>query len=96
MHKLHCPFTGRLPINSSAIIKIDEPYFDAIRHIQQPQKILFTNPTTVEGTMERLHRHAHHLQKSLDVEVVVISDTFDLIMQGLKEKYTTIFESLTT
>lgn len=69
------------------IIKIDEPYFDAICHLQQPQKILFTNPATVEGTMERLHRHANRLQKSLDIEVVVISDTFDLIMQGLKEEY---------
>lgn len=69
------------------IIKIDEPYFDAICHTQQPQKILFTNPVTVEGTMERLYRHANRLQKSIDVEVVVINDTFDLIMQGLKEEY---------
>ncbi len=69
------------------IIKIDEPYFDAICHIQQPQKIFFTNPATVEGTMERLHRHAYRLQKSLDLEIVVIDDTFDLIMQGLKEEY---------
>ena len=69
------------------IIKIDEPYFDAICHIQQPQKILFTNPATVEGTMKRLHRHANRLQKPLDVEAVMISDTFDLIMQGLKEEY---------
>lgn len=69
------------------IIGIDEPYFDTICHIQQPQKILFTNPATVEGTMERLYRHSNRFQKSLDVEAVVIGDTFDLIMQGLKEEY---------
>jgi len=72
---------------TTPIIKIDEPYFDAICHIQQPQKIIFTNPATVEGTMERLHRHANRLQKSLDIEIVVISDTFNLIMQGKKEEY---------
>ena len=69
------------------IIKIDEPYFDTICQIQQPQKIIFTNPATVEGTMERLHNHANRLQKSLDIEAIVISNTFDLIMQGQKEKY---------
>ena len=69
------------------IIKIDEPYFDAICHIQQPMKIVFTNPATVQGTMERLHRHASRLQKSLDVGIAVIDNTFDLIMQGLKEEY---------
>lgn len=69
------------------IIKIDEPYFDVICHRQQPQKILFTNPATIGGTMERLHHHANRLHKSLDIEVVVIDDTFDLIMQGRKEEY---------
>lgn len=37
--------------------------------------------------MERLRRHANRLQKSLDIEVIVISDTFNLIMQGQKEQY---------
>lgn len=69
------------------IIKIDEPYFDTICQIQQPQKIIFTNPATVEGTMERLHKHTNRLQKSLDLEAIVISDTFDLIMQGQNEEY---------
>lgn len=40
------------------IIKIDEPYFEQICQLQQPQVILFTNPATVEGTVKRLNAHA--------------------------------------
>ncbi|MET7020558.1 hypothetical protein [Bacillus mycoides] len=69
------------------IIKIDEPFFDYICNIQQPQTILFTNPATVEGTVKRLKHHANSHQKSLDLEVIVIKSTFELIMQGLKEEY---------
>jgi aspartate/glutamate racemase len=72
---------------SVPIIKIDEPYFEYICNIQQPQKILFTNPATVKGTMERLNHYVNNHQKSLDLEVIVIKNTFDLIMQGLKEEY---------
>lgn len=72
---------------SVPIIKIDEPFFDYICNIQQPQTILFTNPATVEGTVERLKQYANNHQKSLDLEVIVINDTFELIMQGLKEEY---------
>ncbi|WP_033713567.1 hypothetical protein [Bacillus mycoides] len=72
---------------SVPIIKIDEPFFDYICNIQQPQTILFTNPATVEGTVERLKHHANNHQKSLDLEVIVINSTFELLMQGLKEEY---------
>ncbi|PGX96409.1 hypothetical protein [Bacillus thuringiensis] len=72
---------------SVPIIKIDEPFFDYLCNIQQPQTILFTNPATVEGTVERLKHHANTHQKSLDLEVIVINSTFELIMQGLKEEY---------
>ncbi|PAQ15458.1 hypothetical protein CD798_06635 [Bacillaceae bacterium SAOS 7] len=72
---------------SVPIIKIDEPYFEYICNIQQPQIILFTNPATVNGTMERLNHYANNHQKSLDLEVIVINNTFELIMQGLKEEY---------
>ncbi|MDR4947681.1 hypothetical protein [Neobacillus cucumis] len=72
---------------SVPIIKIDEPYFEFICNIQQPQTILFTNPATVNGTMERLNQYAYNQQKSLDIEVMVINNTFELIMQGLKHEY---------
>lgn len=69
------------------IIKIDEPFFNYICNIQQPQTILFTNPAIVEVTVERLKHYADNHHKSLDLEVIVINNTFDLIMQGLKEEY---------
>ncbi|OHR66392.1 hypothetical protein HMPREF3291_01705 [Bacillus sp. HMSC76G11] len=72
---------------SVPIIKIDEPFFDFICNLQQPQTILFTNPATVEGTVERLNHYANNHQKPLDLEVIVIENTFELIMQGQKEEY---------
>jgi len=72
---------------SLPIIKIDEPYFEYICNIEQPQTILFTNPATVNGTMERLNQYAYKHKKSLDIEVIVINNTFELIMQGLKQEY---------
>lgn len=72
---------------SVPIIKIDEPFFDYVCSVQQPQSILFTNPSTVEGTMSRLFEHAKKIEKSLDIEVLIIDDTFELIMQGKQEEY---------
>ncbi|MFY0762097.1 hypothetical protein AB1K32_25175 [Metabacillus dongyingensis] len=72
---------------SVPIIKIDEPFFEFICNLQQPQTILFTNPATVEGTVKRLNHYANNHQKSLDLEVIVINNTFELIMQGQKEEY---------
>lgn len=72
---------------SVPIIKIDEPYFEYICNISQPQIVLFTNPATVKGTMARLNHYASLRQKSLDVEALVINNTFELIMQGLKVEY---------
>lgn len=72
---------------SVPIIKIDEPYFEYISNITQPQTILFTNPATVTGTMERLNEYSNNHQKSLDIEAIVINNTFELIMQGQKQEY---------
>ncbi|MEH7549392.1 hypothetical protein V7306_27015, partial [Neobacillus vireti] len=58
-----------------------------ICNIQQPQTILFTNPATVKGTMDRLNQYAYNHQKSVDIEVIVINNAFELIMQGLKQEY---------
>jgi hypothetical protein len=69
------------------IIKIDEPYFEALCEIDQPQMIVFTNPDTVSGTMDRLQQFAKNHQKTLDIEVKVIENTFELIMSGKKDEY---------
>jgi glutamate racemase len=72
---------------SVPIIKIDEPYFDYLCNLKQSQTIVFTNPATVQGTMERLHQFANRHQKSLDIEVAIINNAFELIMQDRKEEY---------
>jgi hypothetical protein len=69
------------------IIKIDEPYFEALCKSQQPQTILFTNPDTVSGTMDRLQQYAKNHQVSLDIEVKIIENSFELIMSGKQEEY---------
>jgi hypothetical protein len=72
---------------SVPIIKIDEPFFEYICNITQPQTILFTNPATVSGTIKRLYSYADHYQKTIDIEVIVINNTFELIMKGRKQEY---------
>ncbi|MGG0824845.1 hypothetical protein ABE099_18430 [Paenibacillus turicensis] len=70
------------------IIKIDEPFFDSICNITEPQIVLFTNPATVEGTMRRLNEFATiHGKPIPDIEVRVVEDAFELIMQGKNEQY---------
>ncbi|KIL34366.1 hypothetical protein SD71_20260 [Cohnella kolymensis] len=71
------------------VIKIDEPFFGGVCDVEEPQILLFTNPATVAGTMERLDEYARRHGKSIKVEVRVIENTFDLIMQGNKEAYDT-------
>ena len=72
---------------SIPIIKIDEPFFQTICEETQPQTILFTNPATVDGTMERLYQYAKLHKKTINVQVKVIDNTFDLIMQANKAAY---------
>jgi len=69
------------------IIKIDEPFFQSLCEVSQPQIILFTNPATVDGTMERLYHYAKLHHKTINVQATVIDKTFELIMQGNKQAY---------
>ena len=73
---------------SIPILKIDEPFFECICNITQPQSILFTNPATVKGTMERLQDYAKKQHKSLhQLKVMVMDNMFELLMQGRIEEY---------
>ncbi|MGE7674611.1 hypothetical protein ACQKMV_13675 [Lysinibacillus sp. NPDC094403] len=72
---------------SIPIIKIDEPFFETICEEKQPQTILFTNPETVEGTMNRLQQYALLHEKSINTKIIVIDNTFELIMQGRRDAY---------
>ncbi len=72
---------------SIPIMKIDEPFFEMLCEENQLQTILFTNPETVEGTMNRLQQYALLHEKSIHAEVKVIDNTFELIIQGKKDAY---------
>lgn len=69
------------------VIKIDEPFFESLCQMKEPQTIVFSNPATVEGTTSRLYQYATAHNKSIDIEVAVIENSFNLIMNGLKEEY---------
>lgn len=72
---------------SIPVIKIDEPYFEYICSVDEPQLILFTNPATVKGTMDRLTQYGKARGKKLNADSAIIDDTFELMMQGKKEEY---------
>jgi hypothetical protein len=69
------------------IIKIDEPFFAYL--LQQPPRhlLLFSNPDTVSGTMQRLQDYAtvHGVQPEIEVEI--ISNSFNLFLTGQTEAY---------
>ncbi|MFJ8514054.1 hypothetical protein [Lysinibacillus xylanilyticus] len=72
---------------SIPIIKIDVPLFETLCEEKQSQTILFTNPETIEGTMNRLQQYALLHEKSIKTKVKVIDKTFELIIQGKKDAY---------
>ncbi|KAA6452012.1 hypothetical protein [Bacillus swezeyi] len=72
---------------SVPVINIDEPFFEQICQTEMRQLMLFSNPATVAGTMERLNEYARQRKKSPDVECIILEHTFDLIMRGHKEMY---------
>ena len=69
------------------VIKIDEPFFADVLEQEAPHLLLFTNPATVEGTMRRLHDFASRMGQPPDVEIEVITGTFDLILADKAEEY---------
>lgn len=85
-------FTANIPDEDASysipIIKIDGPLFYAICESEHPQILAFTNPHTVQGTMEQLKSFADRQNKSIHVEPYLLENTFELIMQNRKEEYT--------
>lgn len=69
------------------IIKIDEPFFAYL--IQQPPRrlLLFSNPDTVAGTMQRLRDYGVVRGEQSEIEVEVIPNTFNLFLTGQTEAY---------
>ncbi|MED4267083.1 hypothetical protein [Priestia megaterium] len=72
---------------SIPIIKIDDPLFHSICGKDEPQILVFTNPNTVEGTMNQLINFATKQKKKIQVEPYLLENTFNLVMEGKKEEY---------
>ncbi|MBA9043010.1 hypothetical protein HNP21_006188 [Bacillus aryabhattai] len=72
---------------SIPIIKIDDPLFHSICEKGEPQILVFTNPNTVEGTMNQLINFATKQKKNINVEPSLLENTFNLVMEGKKEEY---------
>ncbi len=72
---------------SIPIIKIDDPLFHSICEKDEPQILVFTNPNTVEGTMNQLINFAAKRKKNIQVEPYLLENTFNLVMEGKKEEY---------
>jgi len=65
------------------IIKIDDPLLQlACESSSQPAVMVFTNPATVEGTMDHLQAKAIANGIRLQAEAIVLENTFELIMRG--------------
>lgn len=75
---------------SIPIIKIDEPFFETVCEEKQPQTILFTNRETVKGTMNRLQQYALLHEKTITTKIIIIDNTFELIIQGKKDAYNNV------
>jgi hypothetical protein len=69
------------------IIKIDEPLFEDICKMNLPIIVAFTNPNTVNGTMNQLLSYSKMKGKEIEVEPFLLENTFELIMQGKKSEY---------
>ncbi len=76
--------TGGLPV-----VAIDEPWFDELLKLGGEAVIAFTNPATVDGTMERLHARAKLQGRGFQAQTAV-SDPgcFELLLQGREAAYT--------
>jgi len=72
---------------SVPMLKIDEPYFEALYRLPQPPVMLFTNPATVEGTVKRFTEFTKSKGRDVQPDVRVLEGVFPLIMQGKKEEY---------
>ena len=69
------------------VIKIDEPFFAYL--LQQPPRhlLLFSNPATVEGTMQRFQEYAGARGLQPEIEVEIIPNSFQLFVTGQTETY---------
>ncbi|MGE6630706.1 hypothetical protein [Bacillus sp. NPDC077027] len=77
----------QLLTTSVPVIKLDEPLFDVLCAERAPLQLVFSNPGTVDGTMQRLFAFADEQGISVEAEAVVMTGVFDLLMAGDKVAY---------
>jgi Asp/Glu/hydantoin racemase len=70
------------------VLKVDEPFFASLCEQPAPQHLVFTNPATVGGTMQRLADYAAALGRQQPrVSVHTIDSAFPLLMHNRKTEY---------
>ncbi|MFB0842123.1 hypothetical protein [Paenibacillus oleatilyticus] len=75
--------TGGVPV-----IAIDEPWFDELLKLGDEAVVAFTNPATVEGTMERLYARARLQGRTFKAQTAVSGPgCFELLLQGEEAAY---------
>ncbi|MFM1650515.1 hypothetical protein ACI7RC_00275 [Brevibacillus sp. B_LB10_24] len=74
--------------SSVPVIAIDDPLFHLICESDKPYILVFTNPETVDGTMNRLHLFSKRHGKAIQVQPFLLENTFELIMRGRQKEYT--------
>ncbi|MGN8647277.1 hypothetical protein ACTNEO_14825 [Gracilibacillus sp. HCP3S3_G5_1] len=76
-------------INDIPILKIDELFFKSL--IDYPTTTLyFTNPATVEGTINRLKEYYQQLNVKGDFQVEIIEHAFALLMSNKQGAYSEV------
>ncbi|TKI54616.1 hypothetical protein E8L90_03740 [Brevibacillus antibioticus] len=69
------------------IFTIDGPFFHELARYSKPQVLLFSNPATVQPTMERLVKHAHSHNLHPEIQVSLVENAFALLMENKQEAY---------
>ncbi|MDF2958427.1 MAG: hypothetical protein K0S39_162 [Paenibacillus sp.] len=69
------------------VVKIDDPMLALICGSNQSQLLVFTNPATVDGTMNRVHQYARSAGTTPQLQVHLLDQTFQLMMTGKKQAY---------
>ncbi|WJQ79722.1 hypothetical protein [Brevibacillus brevis] len=69
------------------LFTIDGPFFHELARHPEPQVLLFSNPATVQPTMERLVKLAHSHNLHPEVQVSLVENAFALLMENKQEAY---------
>lgn len=69
------------------LFTIDGPFFHELARHTELQVLLFSNPATVQPTMERLVKHAHSQNLHPEIQVSLVENAFALLMENKQEAY---------